>query len=264
MLSSLSGLLLSYHYSLPSGPAIILVAGIAYVVSLVLGPAGGLVARFAASSYRSLKKPMRPKMTTRRTLLNPASALVVLSLALPTAAAADEPIPVVATFSILGDMVARIGGEHVTVTTLVGPDGDTHVYQPTPAAARTVSAADLLFVNGLDFEGWIDRLVDASGFDGTRVVTTDGIEPIPFEDEDEHHDEHDEHAHDDHEGEEHAEHEHHEEDKHEEHAEAEGHDHHHHGAFDPHAWQSLASGEIYANNIADALAAADPDNAESY
>lgn len=227
-------------------------------------------------------------MTTRRTLLNSASVLVAYSLAGPAVVQASEPIPVVATFSILGDMVERIGGEHITVSTLVGPDGDAHVYQPTPAAARTVSEADLLFVNGLEFEGWIDRLVDASGFDGTRVVTTDGIEPIPFEEEDEHHEdgdhgehedhaEHNEHAHDEHEGEEHAEHtddhregeehaehEHQEEDEHEDHAEAEGHDHHHHGAFDPHAWQSLASGQIYATNIAGALASADPDNAESY
>ena len=57
--------------------------------------------------------------------------------------------PVVATFSILGDMVERIGGEHIAVTTLVGPDGDAHVYQPTPADARAVSEAEILVVNGL-------------------------------------------------------------------------------------------------------------------
>ncbi len=214
-------------------------------------------------------------MTSRRTLLKFAATFVALSLAAPAFAQSNEPIPVIATFSILGDMVERIGGEHVRVTTLVGPDGDAHVYQPTPADARAVSEADLLFVNGLDFEGWIDRLVDASGFDGTRVVATGGIEPIAFEDDhDEHGDDHgDEHAedehHDDH-GDEHAEDEHHD-DHGDEHAEDEHHDehgdehaHHHHGAFDPHAWQSLANGEIYARNIAEALAAADPDNAESY
>ena len=214
-------------------------------------------------------------MTTRRTLLNVTAALVAFSLAGPAAAQSSEPIPVVATFSILGDMVERIGGEHVAVTTLVGPDGDTHVYQPTPAAARAVSEADLLFVNGLDFEGWLDRLVDASDFDGKRVVATDGIGPIPFEEEGEHHEgeghaEHDDHAehkepaHDEHEGEDHAEHDEHEEGEHDDHAEAGEHDHHHHGAFDPHAWQSLGHAVAYVDNITAALAEADPDNAASF
>jgi zinc/manganese transport system substrate-binding protein len=189
-------------------------------------------------------------MTTRRTLLMSAAVAAALSLAGPGAAETDEPMPVVATFSILGDMVERIGGEHIELTTLVGPDGDSHVYRPTPAAARAVSEAELLVVNGLEFEGWIDRLVEASGFDGARVVATDGIEPIAYEEEH-------------HEGEDHAEHASHD-DHGEEHAEAGGHDHHRHGAFDPHAWQSLASGEVYAANIADALSEADPDNAEAY
>ncbi len=158
-------------------------------------------------------------MTTRRTILKSATALLALSLAGPVAAQSTEPTRVVATFSILGDMVQRIGGDHVALTTLVGPDGDTHVYQPTPADARAVSEADVLIVNGLEFEGWLDRLVDASDFSGTRVVATAGIEPIAFEDD-----------HDDH-GDEHAEGEHHD-DHGDDHAEA-GHDHHDHG--DQHA-----------------------------
>lgn len=177
-------------------------------------------------------------MTTRRTLLGAAPALLAMSLAAPAIAQSSEPIPVVATFSILGDMVERIGGEHVAVTTLVGPDGDAHVYQPTPADARAVSGARLLFVNGLDFEGWIDRLVEASDFRGTRVVATEGIEPIALEESEERHTD-------------------------EGHAETEGGDHAH-GAFDPHAWQSLGNGEIYVRNIARALADTDPANAESY
>ncbi len=195
-------------------------------------------------------------MTTRRTLLTSAAALVTLSLAGPASAQSSEPVPVVATFSILGDMVARIGGEHVSVTTLVDPDGDAHVYQPTPADARSVREAKVLFVNGLEFEGWIDRLVDASGFSGTRVVATQGIEPIAFDDHDDHHghgkDEHDKddhgHAHDGKHG----------DDKHDAHA---GHDH---GAFDPHAWQSLGNAVTYAENIMIALAQADPDNAAAF
>lgn len=201
-------------------------------------------------------------MTTRRTLLNSVTAAVVaIALAGPMTANAAEPARVVATFSILGDMVERIGGAHVSVTTLVGPDGDTHVYQPTPAAARAVSEANLLFVNGLEFEGWLDRLVEASDFAGVRVVATDGIDVIAFEDD---HDDHgDEHAGDDHDDDkEHAEGEHHD-DHDDEHADA-GDDHHDHGEFDPHGWQSLRNAVTYVDNIAAALAQNDPDNASSF
>ncbi|MCG8593977.1 MAG: zinc ABC transporter substrate-binding protein, partial [Kiloniellales bacterium] len=128
-------------------------------------------------------------MLNRRTLLKSAIAFAALSLAAPAAAQSDGPIPVVATFSILGDMVERIGGAQVVVTTLVGPNGDAHVYRPTPAAARAVSEAEILVVNGLEFEGWLDRLIEASDFRGLRVVATDRIEPIAFEDD------HDQEAH---------------------------------------------------------------------
>ena len=122
-------------------------------------------------------------MPNRRSLLKSTIALAVLSLAAPAAAQSDGPIPVVATFSILGDMVQRIGGEQVAVSTLVGPNGDTHVYQPTPAAARAVSEAEILVVNGLEFEGWLDRLIDASDFRGLRVVATDGVSAIAYEED---------------------------------------------------------------------------------
>ena len=119
---------------------------------------------------------------SRRSLLQSAAALVGMSLAAPASVWSRSPVPVVATFSILGDMVGRVGGDHVAVTTLVGADGDAHVYQPVPADARAVSQADILVFNGLAFEGWLDRLVEASDFDGIRVVAADGIEPIPFAD----------------------------------------------------------------------------------
>ncbi|MDE0061081.1 MAG: zinc ABC transporter substrate-binding protein [Defluviicoccus sp.] len=201
-------------------------------------------------------------MLARRALPTSAAAVLALSfafaLAAPAAAQPDRPIPVVATFSILGDMVKRIGGERVAVTTLVGPDGDTHVYQPTPADARAVSEAKILVVNGLQFEGWLDRLIDASDFDGIRVVATDGIEPIAFDDEHGAHaqardgeDDHDKHAESDHR----------EGHGHDKHAEGDRHDGHGHGAFDPHAWQSLRNATVYVDNIAAALAKADPGNA---
>ena len=194
-------------------------------------------------------------MTKRRNLLISATVLIGLSLTAPTPAwSADAPIPVVATFSILGDMVERIGGDRVAVTTLVGANGDAHVYHPTPADARAVSQAKILVFNGLAFEGWLDRLVEASGFGGVRVVATDGIRPIRLEDDDDHHDDHAEK--DDH-----------------DHAKKDDHDHaakddhadgHHHGAFDPHAWQNPANAVIYVDNIAAALAKADPANASTY
>ena len=119
-------------------------------------------------------------MAYRRTFIKSAVALFTLVAASAIVAQAAKPTPVVATFSILGDMVERIGGNHVAVTTLVGPDGDAHVYQPTTADARAVSQAQVLFENGLEFEGWLDRLIKASNFGGTRVVATNGIEPMPF------------------------------------------------------------------------------------
>ena len=81
------------------------------------------------------------------------------------------------SFSILGDMVKQVGGDRVEVTTLVGPDGDTHVYEPTPADARNLAASNILFVNGLGFEGWMDRLEKSSGFKGPVVVASKGVTP---------------------------------------------------------------------------------------
>ena len=183
-------------------------------------------------------------MTSLRSVFASATALATLSFTIPTASWAEQPIPVVATFSILGDMVERIGGEHIALTTLVGPEGDTHVYQPTPKAARSVAEADLLFMNGLEFEGWLERLAEAASFDGAMVVATTGVVPIAFEEhEDDDHGEHDDH------------------DDHKDHDDHAGHDH---GTFDPHAWQSLDNAVIYANNIAAGLAQADPANASEY
>ena len=149
-------------------------------------------------------------MFSRRSLLRSAAAVTALSLPFSGSAWADEPLPVVASFSILGDLVAQVGGEHIALTTLVGADGDAHVYQPTPQDARAVAGAEVLFVNGLEFEGWMERLIESSGFGGMQVVATDGIEAIAFDEHDEHgdeydgHDDHDDHAdHDDH-GDEHG------------------------------------------------------------
>jgi zinc/manganese transport system substrate-binding protein len=83
----------------------------------------------------------------------------------------------VATFSILGDFVRNVGGERVELVTLVGPNGDVHVYEPTPGDVKTIATADIVFVNGLGLEGWIDRLTAASATLAAVVVTSRSIIP---------------------------------------------------------------------------------------
>ena len=96
---------------------------------------------------------------------------------------AQDKLKVVATFSILGDLVKNVGGDRVEVATLVGPNGDAHVFSPTPADAKTLAAAKVVFVNGLGLEGWMTRLVKASGTKAPIVVASTGIKPRKMEDE---------------------------------------------------------------------------------
>ncbi len=91
--------------------------------------------------------------------------------------AGGAPLRVVATFSILADWVAQLGGPWVQVQTLVGPDGDAHAFEPTPQAVRRLAQADVVVANGLHFEGWIDRLVRTSGFRGPVIVASEGLSP---------------------------------------------------------------------------------------
>jgi zinc/manganese transport system substrate-binding protein len=146
------------------------------------------------------------------------SLLTCLALAMSVAPGrAQKPLKVVVSFSILGDFVKNVGGERVDVTTLVGPDGDVHVYAPAPADARKIADADLLVVNGLGLEGWLPRLLQASGGKAPMLTATKGITPLRL-----------------------------------------GSD------ADPHAWQSVANARIYVANIRDALAAADPADADYF
>jgi len=94
-----------------------------------------------------------------------------------SAAAQAEPMKVSASFSILGDMVKQVGGDRVKVFTFVGPNGDAHVYEPTPADAKELSESKVLFINGLGLEGWMTRLEKSSGFKGTVVTASKGITP---------------------------------------------------------------------------------------
>ncbi len=141
----------------------------------------------------------------------------------------QDKMNVVASFSILGDFVRNVGGERVAVTTLVGPNGDAHVYTPTPADAKTITSAKLVVVNGLGFEGWLPRLVKSAGGKADIVTATQGIKPRETEED--------------------------------------GHDDggkHDHGHDDPHAWQSVANAKVYVANIRDALAKADPAGTDVY
>jgi zinc/manganese transport system substrate-binding protein len=124
---------------------------------------------------------MRIQLPSR---LGLAAAILV---ALSSAAGAADKVKAVASFSILGDMVKHVGGDRVEVVTLVGPDGDAHVFNPTPADAKTLAAANLFFVNGLGFEGWIERLEKSSGFRGEVVVASKGVEPLTMREEEGHH-----------------------------------------------------------------------------
>jgi zinc/manganese transport system substrate-binding protein len=103
-----------------------------------------------------------------------------------TAGAAAARIPVLASFSILGDIVAQVGGERVAVGTLVGPDQDAHVYQPTPDDIKKVAHARLIVVNGLGFEGWLERLAHSANYKGEIVVASAGIQAREMQEAGEH------------------------------------------------------------------------------
>jgi zinc/manganese transport system substrate-binding protein len=136
---------------------------------------------------------------------------------------AAEKVKVVASFSILADLVREVGGDRVEITALAGPNADMHAFQPTPADAKKVAAADVAVINGLGFEGWADRLVKSSGYKGPAVVASKGIKSLAAAD--------DKHGH--------------------------GGKGHAHGRSDPHAWQAVANVKTYVGNIRDALITVD-------
>ncbi|MBL8399983.1 metal ABC transporter substrate-binding protein [Accumulibacter sp.] len=157
--------------------------------------------------------------------------LAIASLGPTGRTVAGEALPVVASFSILGDLTQQVGGDRVQVYTLVGPGADAHVYQPTPSDARTLSLARLVIVNGLGFEGWIGRLIKSSGYPGPLVVASQGVHALRQP---------------------------------RAHAGKHADPHQHPGDLDPHAWQDLANARRYIANIAAALGEADPANRSVY
>jgi zinc/manganese transport system substrate-binding protein len=146
------------------------------------------------------------------------SILAVLLLVAPASTLAADKLKVVASFSIIGDLVRNVGGDRIELVTLVGPDGDAHVYSPTPADGQRIAEAAVVFLNGLGFEGWMNRLVRASGTRATLVETANGTSAV---------------------------------------AEARGRGPGR-AAVDPHAWQNVTNARIYVAHIRDGLIAADP------
>ena len=151
--------------------------------------------------------------------LLPVSLAVAALLSSPLAMA--KTVNAVASFSILGDIVQEVGGEHVKVTTLVGPDGDPHSFEPSPKDSKAINASDVVFVSGLGLEGWIDRLVTASGYKGHLVTASEGVNCRKMEEDGKQ-------------------------------------------ITDPHAWNSMANGVIYATNVMNALIKVDPEDADYF
>jgi zinc/manganese transport system substrate-binding protein len=176
-----------------------------------------------------------------------ASAIMLSFMTMGNASAAK--LKVVASFSIIADFAKNVGGDRVEITTLVGPDGDAHVYEARPSDAAAVGGADIVLVNGLQFEGFLNRLVEASGTKAPVVKLAKGGELLRNAE--------DEHGH-----------------AVEDAKESDGHDHsaeeaseeghHRHGEFDPHAWQSVHNAEIYVKNIADAFCTADAAGCDTF
>jgi zinc/manganese transport system substrate-binding protein len=176
----------------------------------------------------------------RRGLAALVVAAVVVLAANSAARAQDarngDKLNVVASFSILRDWVANVGGDRVAVSSLVGPGADAHVYAPTPRDAKIVGAARLIVVNGLGFEGWIDRLVQASATRAPVIVASAGVVPLPPPYPPPHAGE----------------------------GRVGGRFGNAAAGIDPHAWQSVRNAEIYVSNIRDGLMQADPQGRVTY
>jgi len=111
------------------------------------------------------------------------TAILLLGLSIAPSAAAEK-LKAVASFSILADLVKEVGGNHVDVTAIVGPDGDAHVFQPSPQDAKAVADANIVVINGLGLEGWMARLIQSSGTKAPVVVASKGVRPLQGEGED--------------------------------------------------------------------------------
>lgn len=119
-------------------------------------------------------------MLTSRLFLSAALPVLMTLSAVPASA---ETLKVVASFTVLADVVRQVGGDHVKVTSLVGPNGDPHEFEPSPADAKALNAAKVTFVSGEGLEGWMDRLITASGYKGKPVTVSEGINTRTMEED---------------------------------------------------------------------------------
>jgi len=162
------------------------------------------------------------------------------------AAPAEAPIAVVATTSIVGDLVAMLLQEDGEVRVLMGPGVDPHAYEGSAADAAAMRDADLVVANGLRLEEGLDAMLEAAAADGVRVLTlADRLDPIAYGAGA--HDDHDDHDHGHDHGHSHDE-DHAQDDDHDDHAE------HDHGDEDPHFWfdplRSALAVELIAAELA--------------
>ncbi|ENN91403.1 metal ABC transporter solute-binding protein, Zn/Mn family [Bartonella schoenbuchensis] len=148
---------------------------------------------------------------------------------LSSSATANNKIKVVASFSILADLVENVGGDHISMTTLVGPNASIHTYEPTPRDVKVLRDAHIIFVNGLHLEDSINRLIAASDTKALLIEASANIPALTLKDQ-EHGTKH----------------------------------HHHHNSIDPHAWQAISNVKIYIKNIAVAFCTIDHQSCESY
>ena len=178
-------------------------------------------------------------MTRKLFALIATAGVLAAGCAAPAVPKAGGVLQVVATHSILGDLVKNVGGDKIALLVLVGAGGDAHTFEPTPQDIEQIAKAGLLFENGLEFEGWLDAAFTASDSKAQRVAVSAGIEQLAADEESEAHteDEADDYA-------------------------AEDEDHH--GEADPHIWQSVSNWILAAKNVRDALIKADPANATTY
>lgn len=180
----------------------------------------------------------------REAILPLMAGMALLVSSAQVSAHVPPPLQVVASFSVLGDMAKEIGGKHVNVVTIVGPNADAHSFEPTPQSVQALTNAQVLISNGLEFEAWLPRLIKSSGFTGEHIVVSSGatLRTLQRSDTHEGHD----HVSDDA-------------------GDSSHHEHNHRpGDVDPHAWQNLANGMVYARNIASALSKADPSRTSDY